>query len=95
MMKKTSNNIENRMRESIRHVLLHEWDPIGVGDEPNAYDEYDSYIEGICNLLVSNVPPDEIEKHLSSIETTKMHIRSSGKDRLQSVVQQLRAVFNC
>lgn len=36
---------------SIRHVLLHEWDPIGVQDIPEAEDEYDSYVKPIYDIL--------------------------------------------
>lgn len=32
------------------------WDPIGVKDEPNAQDEYDSYLGGVYELLVSGHP---------------------------------------
>ena len=32
------------------------WDPIGVKDEPNAQDEYDGYLGGVYELLVSGDP---------------------------------------
>jgi hypothetical protein len=29
---------------AIRRILMEKWDPIGVSDEPQAADEYNSYI---------------------------------------------------
>ena len=40
-----------RIRTEIRRVLMTVWDPIGVRDEPNAQDEYDSYLGGVFGLL--------------------------------------------
>jgi hypothetical protein len=36
-----------KIQESIRLVLLRDWDPIGVQDVPEAQDEYDSYVGGV------------------------------------------------
>src|SRR5262249_3371917 len=41
---------------AIRDVLLHQWDPIGVGDIPEAQDEYDLYVSQIYGLLVRREP---------------------------------------
>ena len=38
------------VRSKIRGILMGEWDPIGVNDVAAA-DEYDSYINGIYDLL--------------------------------------------
>ena len=36
----------------IRHVFLHEWDPIGIGDmEGWPEDEYDSYVMPVYSIL--------------------------------------------
>jgi len=45
-----------RIRVAIRHVLMDVWDPIGVKDEPNAQDEYDGYLGGVYELLVTVLP---------------------------------------
>jgi hypothetical protein len=38
------------IQESIREILLRDWDPIGVNDVPEAQDEYDSYVGGVYRL---------------------------------------------
>ena len=36
----------------IRHVFLHEWDPIGIGNvEGWPEDEYDSYVMPVYSIL--------------------------------------------
>lgn len=54
--------------EEIRQVLLHDWDPIGVADVPEAQDEYDSYIGGVYRLLVGGARPKVIAQHLATIQ---------------------------
>jgi hypothetical protein len=60
------------IQEAIRQVLLHDWDPIGIADEPGAQDEYDSYVGGVYRLLASGASEAEIDRHLQRIvvETT-------------------------
>ncbi|HBR56248.1 MAG TPA: hypothetical protein DEA22_02055, partial [Blastocatellia bacterium] len=37
--------------DSIRQVLLREWDPIGVANEPGLENEYDGYIGPVYRML--------------------------------------------
>jgi hypothetical protein len=61
-----------RIMSEIRSVLMQEWDPIGVKDEPAAADEYDGYIGGIYGLLKNSAAPKEISDHLREIEIKRM-----------------------
>src|SRR5690348_11193992 len=66
---------ERRAREiqsQIAAILLHDWDPIGVSDEPRARDEYDSYVGGVYQLLASGGSLADIEAHLRDIEVRMM-----------------------
>jgi hypothetical protein len=40
-------------------ALLKEWDPIGVGQIPEAQDEYDSYVPDVYKLLITRRPKHE------------------------------------
>ena len=42
--------------QSIRAILLNDWDPLIVGDNPHLSDEYDDYIPAIVKLLEIIVP---------------------------------------
>jgi hypothetical protein len=35
----------------LRCILMTAWDPIGVGDAPEAWDEYDDYLPGVASRL--------------------------------------------
>jgi len=61
-----------RIQTEIRSVLMADWDPINVKDEPMAADEYDSYIGGVYGLLMRNASDEEISDHLREIEIKSM-----------------------
>ena len=63
-----------RIRGEIRRVLMTVWDPIGVKDEPNAQDEYDSYLGGVFGLLTGGASDDRISEHLWRIVTERMEL---------------------
>jgi hypothetical protein len=56
----------------IREILMERWDPIGISDEPQAADEYDSYIPKIHHLLNSNASIAEIQDYLFEIVDKRM-----------------------
>jgi hypothetical protein len=67
------------------------WDPIGVRDEPNAQDEYDSYLGGVFDLLTSGAPDDRINEYLWQIVAERMEY-SAKKEDMQSTVSALRQI---
>ena len=75
-------------QERIRQVLLHEWDPIGVGDIPEAQDEYDSYVGGIYRLLASGASEYQIIERLYNIETVSMGL-NGNREALGGVAEKL------
>lgn len=86
-----------QIQASIREVLLHEWDPIGIQDVPEAQDEYDSYVGGLYRLLASGSSEDELVEHLRLIETSNMGLSvrdESHQDKwnakLRDVASRLR-----
>jgi len=57
---------------AIHEMLMREWNPIGVGDEPRAQNEYDSYIPSIYRLISEGADAATIAKHLERIATVDM-----------------------
>jgi len=76
------------IREAIRQVLLHEWDPIGVSDIPAAQDEYDSYVGGVYRLLASGASEYQIIERLYNIETVSMGL-PGNREYLKGVAEKL------
>jgi hypothetical protein len=81
-----------RIRTEIRDVLMREWDPIGVKDEPMAADEYDMYLGDIYSLLADGAPETFIASHLRNIEIKRMGFADfQTPDRLE-VAKALKAI---
>ncbi len=42
---------EERGERELRCILMTAWDPVGAGDAPEAWDEYDPYMAGVAHRL--------------------------------------------
>jgi hypothetical protein len=52
-------------QRELRCILMTAWDPIGVGDAPEAWDEYDRYEPGVAYRLRDAADPDEAAKQVA------------------------------
>jgi hypothetical protein len=68
-----------RYHESIRTILLKEWDPIGVADVPEAQDEYDSYVGQIYGMLIRHEARQTLVDHLWRVETEHMGLAGNRR----------------
>jgi hypothetical protein len=88
--------LKPKMAESLReiqHILLHEWDPIGVRSSPAAESEYDSYAVPIYSFLRHQPSETELVDHLYQIETKRMGLTRFGMRRhLKPVAKRLLEV---
>ena len=80
------------IQESIRHILLHDWDPIGVADEPEAQDEYDSYIGGVYRILTTSRSEEALVQFLAGAVENLVSSQESAQDGLRSVARKLLAL---
>lgn len=78
------------IQESIRKVLIEEWDPIGVRGVPEAIDEYDRYIGRLHSILVGSRSAREIAALLANIELEEMGVVTSDEIRSRVADQLLR-----
>lgn len=81
-----------RIRVQMRHVLLEVWDPIGVKDEPNAQDEYDSYIGRLYELLVSRAPNSELVDYLYWAVHDAMGLDAATRADMNATVEALKLI---
>jgi hypothetical protein len=79
-----------RVRCEIRRIFLEVWDPIRIGDEPNAQDEYDGYIGPVFELLVTGGSDKQIVNHL--LWATERMGMDGSRVNLQTVVAPLREI---
>jgi hypothetical protein len=54
--------------QKIREILLREWDPAGVGDNPKLNDEYDNYLAEILRLIDNGSDYGQLCDHFLYIE---------------------------
>jgi hypothetical protein len=54
--------------QRVRDILLKDWDPLVVGDNPHLTDEYDDLIAGIRHLLDTHCTAEQLGQHLASID---------------------------
>jgi hypothetical protein len=62
----------DRLLLAVQEVLFREWDPIGVNDDPQCQDEYDSYAPTICGWLREGVDEYKLASHLSQLQRVSM-----------------------
>jgi|SRR5208282_453882 len=77
-----------RYHEAIHHILLREWDPIGVADEPAAQGEYDGYIHKLHGMLIRHEPRHRLVDHLWLVETEHMGL-FGDRSRIETVADRL------
>ena len=79
-------------RRQIGRVLLREWDPIGVRDEPAAEDEYEGYVYGAFRLLLDGAGEDAIARYLLAIERERMGMDGTPDGHRRAAARALLAL---
>ena len=62
--------------DSIKALLLHEWDPIGVSDVAEANDEYDAYAFQVHKMVREGADATAIARYLNWVVTSRMLLPS-------------------
>lgn len=58
---------QKELYKAIASILWHDWDPIGVNDGKNEWDdEYDSYVPHLFQLVLKDKDASNIAQYLSS-----------------------------
>lgn len=77
---------------AVQEVLFREWDPIGVNDNEQCQDEYDSYAGTICRWLQDGVDEYKLAAHLSAIQRESMGISLIDEDANRQIARRLLAL---
>jgi hypothetical protein len=80
------------VQAKIRTILLDEWDPIGIGEMPDAQDEYDRYVGQVYRKIADGAGSFPIAQLLTRIEFDRMGLRQRSPIDLEPVAQQLAAL---
>jgi hypothetical protein len=79
--------------ENVKRVLMHDWDPIGIRDVPQAQDEYDDYARQIARMLAAGISIADLSKDLLEIETGSMGLPGDS-GRANAVARKLWQIGN-
>jgi hypothetical protein len=71
---------QRRGLRELEELLLVWWDPCGVYGEPEAQDEYESYVPRLATLLRAGAREAEVAEHLRALETAE--IGAAGESEL-------------
>jgi len=75
---------ERRGAGRLRHLLMAQWDPIGVRDFPSARDEYDGYLGRVADLLRTGAPATRVADLLAQIRTITMALPSARRTDMRA-----------
>ncbi|MFH7764818.1 hypothetical protein [Acinetobacter sp. BSP-28] len=89
-------NIElvESLHKSISVILLKEWDPIGVQDISEAFDEYDGYVAPLYKMLIDKKSLQDIFEYLVWAESEHMGLSTVDRQHTHLVAQRLRDLSN-
>src|SRR5579859_7175141 len=81
-----------RIAKEIRRALLDVWDPIGIRNEPNAQDEYDSYLGRVFRILTTGATDVQIADWLLRQADENMCLAGVTKEAMYLTVYALRKI---
>jgi hypothetical protein len=81
----------DHLKQTVRAILLKDWDPIGVAGVPQAADEYDRYVGHLAQMVVAGSSISDLSEHLVRIEVDDMGLRGNH-DPARSVAAKLKSI---
>lgn len=80
-----------KLYQAVHSAVLHDWDPIGVENLPEAQGEYDAYVPKLCDLLKSKTSRNEILAYLWWLETEQLGL-SGNRQRTEVFADNLSKI---
>ena len=77
------------IQESIRQVLLIDWDPLHVDTSPDLEDEYDAYIGPIYRVLAENCSEETLIQLLYKLEKDDLGTSLTSPELLRPLARKL------
>jgi hypothetical protein len=83
---------ERQLKNAARRVLLRDWDPLDIGENPALADEYDAYLACVVRLLAVRSSAAEVGGYLKDVETKLgVHVATGRRERTVRELLALRA----
>lgn len=81
-----------RLLNWVREILLREWDPLGVGENPHCFKEYDSYALTVCRHLIEGADKFKLAAYLGQVCAVGMGLSHTDSERDERVARRLLAL---
>ena len=85
-------------QRELRCILMTAWDPVGVGDAPEAWDEYDNYAPGIAHRLRDATDRDEVvenvAEYVNHVEQDFMGVLTDERRRRNGYLAECLAAWH-
>ena len=77
-MKRSLSQNEKQLYKRVAKILWQDWDPIGVYNENDEWDdEYDGYVPTVVRLLIEGRDANNISNHLTTIASESMGLSTT------------------
>jgi hypothetical protein len=83
---------ESAIREQIRRILIHDWDPHNAERTEAAHHTYDGYISPLADLVRSGANEEAVIDFLKEREAETMCFPALGTRHLRRVAKKLIAL---
>lgn len=74
--------------QKIDEILWLDWDPVGINDNPQARDEYKSYVLDIYDFKITCVDRNAIAERLFKIETERISL-NGNRERCRVIADKI------
>ena len=90
-MKRSLSKKEKELYTRVARILWKDWDPIGVYNEDDEWDdEYDSYVPSIFSLLIEGRDSYKISNHLTTLASESMGLSTTtGNEHDKNIANML------
>ncbi len=81
-----------RLMGGMRGVLLRDWDPLGVANDPKCSGEYDRYARTVCRYLEEGADEHKLSAYLSQVQAVGMGLLRVVEPRDTRIARRLLAL---
>jgi len=74
-------------RLKIRQILLTDWDPVGIRDNPKLSDEYDRYVSVVEEEIIRTDSVELVSELLKEIETNQIGLETTDALRRATAIK--------
>lgn len=82
-----------KLCQLVDEILWRMWDPLGINDEENCRDEYQSYAYIVAGMLGHGADKHEIAEYLAQVQSEAMGLSGMDKRHTEQTAQEICAVY--